>query len=360
MALRVGIVGVGWGALVHGPAFQLVDGYELVALCGRRPGPLAAASERLGITDVSSDWETFVRRDDLDVISIVLPVGLHRPVFLAALEAGKHVLCEKPLAPTGADAREMVAAAEASDRATAVCFQYRWSPEHLAVWELVAAGGLGRPFYAQMSQTAGYWHPGHALQSEWMYRLDEGGGYLNGMASHDIDFLQTLFGPVVEVCADVRCTIPERPRPDGTTLEVDADDTSALLLRMGSGALVVLTTCVVGYQAASQTFLALGEDATIEVVRVGTDELSRMVVAGKDGTAAAPVSERPVRSGRPLPARRSARAIHAQALLLEDWLPAFEGRPTRVPTVRDGWLVQEIIDAARRSSEGGGWVRIPT
>src|SRR5690606_27079515 len=110
----------------------------------------------------------------------------------------------------------------------------------------------------------------------------------------------------------------------------------------------------------SQTFLALGEDATIEVVRVGTDELSRMVVAGKDGTAAAPVSERPVRSGRPLPARRSARAIHAQALLLEDWLPAFEGRPTRVPTVRDGWLVQEIIDAARRSSEGGGWVRIPT
>ncbi|MGD9796777.1 MAG: Gfo/Idh/MocA family oxidoreductase, partial [Acidimicrobiia bacterium] len=65
--LRVGIIGVGWGALVHGPAYGLVDGYELVALCGRRPEPLAAASERLGIADTSNDWEAFVRRDDLDL-----------------------------------------------------------------------------------------------------------------------------------------------------------------------------------------------------------------------------------------------------------------------------------------------------
>src|SRR6185295_19398512 len=68
--LRVGIVGVGWGALVHGPAYQLVDDYELVALCGRRPEPLAAASERLGITDTANDWQAFVKRDDLDVVSI--------------------------------------------------------------------------------------------------------------------------------------------------------------------------------------------------------------------------------------------------------------------------------------------------
>src|SRR3954469_11096194 len=128
-SLRVGIIGVGWGALVHGPAYQLVDGYELVALCGRRPEPLAAASERLGVTDTSNDWQSFVQRDDLDLVSIVLPVELHHDVFLAALDAGKHVLCEKPLCLTSAEGRDMVRAAETSDRQTAVCFENRWQAE---------------------------------------------------------------------------------------------------------------------------------------------------------------------------------------------------------------------------------------
>src|SRR5438105_10553517 len=102
-----------------------------------------------------------------------------------------------------------------------------------------------------------------------MYRLDQGGGYLNGMASHDIDYLQALFGRVVAVAADVRSTIPIRPRGDGTEVEVDADDTSALVMRMESGALAVLTTSVVGYQASSQVFVALGSEASIEIARVG-------------------------------------------------------------------------------------------
>jgi predicted dehydrogenase len=357
--LRVGIVGVGWGALVHGPAYQLVDGYELVALCGRRPEPLARAAERLGVMDTSSDWESFVRRDDLDLISIVLPVQLHQRVFLAALGAGKHVLCEKPLCLTGSEGREMVTAAEASNRETAVCFENRWSPERLAIWEHVAAGELGQLYYAQVSQSAGYWHPSRPLQSTWMYRLDEGGGYLNGMASHDIDFLQTLFGPVAEVCADVRTSVPSRPLPDGGALAVDADDTSALVLRMASGSLAVITTSVVGRNADSQAFLALGSEGTIEISRAGGQGSALWTAPGAAEPVVLGPSVRQLKSGRALPERRSSAAIRAQAFMLEDWLPAFSGQPTPVPTVRDAWLVQEVIDAARRSSAGEGWVPIP-
>ena len=357
--LRVGIVGVGWGALVHGPAFQLVDGFELAAICGRRPEPLAAASERLGVTDTSNDWRAFVERDDLDLISIVLPVELHKDVFIAALDAGKHVLCEKPLSLSGSDAREMVAAAEATDRQTAVCFQHRWGPERLAIWELVESGALGTPRYVQVSQTGQYWHDSRPLQSEWMYRLDQGGGYLNGMASHDIDYLQTLFGRVESVCADVRSSVPVRRREDGTELQVDADDTSALLMRLESGALAVLTTSVVGYQAGANFFDALGTDGTLEIARVGTQTVSSYRRVGDDDAATISPSTREVRSGRPLPERRSAGAIRSQVFLLEDWLPAFDGEPTRAPTVRGSWQVQEVIDAARRSAAGEGWVTIP-
>ncbi|MET0579531.1 MAG: Gfo/Idh/MocA family oxidoreductase, partial [Ilumatobacteraceae bacterium] len=98
MTHRVGIIGVGWGAIVHAPAYQLVDDYEVVAICGRNPERLAAGAARAGITDTSDDWESFVQRDDIDVISISTPVPAHHPMTLAALAAGKHVLCEKPLA----------------------------------------------------------------------------------------------------------------------------------------------------------------------------------------------------------------------------------------------------------------------
>jgi len=356
--LRVGIIGVGWGALVHGPAYGLVDGYEVVALCGRRPEPLAAAAERLGVSDTATDWRSFVKRDDLDLVSIVLPVALHHPVFLAALEAGKHVLCEKPLCLTSEEGREMARAAEGTDRQTAVCFQSRWGPERLALWEFVASGGLGRPYFAQASQTAPYWHPSRPLQSEWMYRLEEGGGYLSGLASHDIDYLQTLFGRVVAVTADVRSTIPERKRDDGSDFEVNADDSSALVMRMESGALAVISTSAVGYQAESRFFTALGSEGTFELARVGTEGASALYRTGEEGPQSVPHSEREPRIGRPVPARRAGTSIRALALMLEDWLPSFDGASTRVPSVRDAWRVEEVIDAARASSAGAGWVEV--
>src|SRR5262249_35398216 len=93
---RVGIIGLGWGGLVQVPALRSAAGYELVACCGRDAGRLDETGRRWGITDLASDWREFVRRDDLDVISVATPVAQHRPMVEAALAAGKHVLCEKP------------------------------------------------------------------------------------------------------------------------------------------------------------------------------------------------------------------------------------------------------------------------
>ena len=358
-ALRVGIIGVGWGSLVHAPAFGAVDGYEVVALCGRRVEPLAAASERLGISDTSTDWRAFVRRDDLDLVSITAPVQLHREMFLAALDAGKHVLCEKPLSVNADEGAEMVAAAASSDRQSAVCFENRWTPERIAIAKFVEDGGLGTPYYVQASQTAGFWHPTHALQAEWMYQLDEGGGYLKGMAAHALDFLQSLFGRVEAVCADVRTAVPHRDLPDGRSINVDADDTSALLLRLESGALGVVTTSVVGYQAASTIFGALGSNGTIEIGRVHGGGMAVTVKVGDDEPVPLVPSARQLRSGVTLPPRRSSPAVLAQAFMLEDWLGAFRGGESTAPTIHDGWRVDAVIDAARRSSGGAGWVEVP-
>jgi len=359
--IRVGLIGVGWGSIVQTPAFRMLPDYEVAAICSRRPESVAKAGESLGIADTSTDWEAFVQRDDLDLISVCTPVGLHAEQTIAAVESGKHVLVEKPQSLTAADAKRMLDAAEAAGVAHAVCFEGRYESHRLPVSDLVRDGFLGDAYVARAHSSGDYWHPTRSLQSEWMYRLDEGGGYLMGLSSHDIDFLLSLFGEPDSVCADVRSSVPRRRHPDGSELVVDADDTSVLLLRMRSGALVTVSTSVVGLHLNRRELELLGSEGTI-VVEGAIQGGAPAIRAGRlrdEGLHDVPLSDRMPRSGRELPKRRAAGAIRSLALLLEDWLPAFSGQPAPgVPDLTDGWHVQQVIDGARRSSAGEGWVTL--
>ena len=241
--LRVGVIGVGWGALVQVPAFRTVPEFEIVALCGRRPERLEKAGAECGISDLSTDWESFVQRPDLDVISVATPVGLHYEITLAALSAGKHVLCEKPLALRPSEARRMADAADDAGVANAVAFQLRWLSDRLAIWDAVRAGAVGDPYFLRLSQANGYWHPTHKPQEGWMYDLAAGGGYLNGVMAHDIDFVQALTGQPTAVRAEVRHSRDRVTLADGTEVAVTADDTTVVMLRLANGALGVLTFC---------------------------------------------------------------------------------------------------------------------
>ena len=372
--LRVGVIGVGWGALVQVPAFRAAGGYQVAALCSRRAERAAEAGARLGIEDVSTDWEQFVRRPDLDIISVCTPTDLHREQVLAAIGAGKHVLCEKPVALDTGQAAEMADAADAAGVAAAVCFENRWGREKLAVWRQIGDGLLGSPYFARVAIAADYFHPSRPLMSEWMYRLADGGGYLLGMASHDIDYLYCLFGVPEAVCADVRVTIPARTRADGSEFAADADDTASLLLRWSSGVGASISLTTVGLHTGSRyRFEAFGSAGTAEIdgtVFGGTVRAGR---AGEEGLRELALGDEAVSDPSAIPAtgRRSA-PIRALALMLEQWLPSVGGSPApgptptsgesgpgpSVPTLRDGLVVQRVIDAARRSSDGAGWVSL--
>jgi predicted dehydrogenase len=368
--LRVGVIGVGWGSLVQVPAFRAAGGYEVAALCSRRAERAAEAGARLGIEDVSTDWERFVRRPDLDIISVCTPTDLHREQVLGAIGAGKHVLCEKPVALDSGQAAEMADAADAAGVATAVCFENRWGREKLAVWRQIGEGLLGSPYFARVAIAADYFHPSRPLMSEWMYRLADGGGYLLGMASHDIDYLYCLFGVPEAVCADVRATIPARTRADGSEFAADADDTASVLLRWSSGVRASISLTTVGLHTGSRyRFEAFGSGGTAEIdgtVFGGTVRAGR---AGEEGLRELALSDAAVSDPSAIPAtgRRSA-PIRALALMLERWLPSVGGSAApdadgsgpgpSVPTLRDGLVVQRVIDAARRSSDGAGWVSL--
>ena len=188
-----------------------------------------------------------------------------------------------------------------------------------------------------------------------MYDRNQGGGYLAGMLVHDLDFLTSLLGDPVSVCAEVRTSEPVRELPDGETLRITADDTAGLFLRMASGITAMLSVSVMGAHADHYRLELFGADGTI----IGDGDLRsaayRYGAATDEGLSALPVSHREPTHADRLPAGLAGHAARAMALMLEDWLPAFDGADSAAATFEDGLLSLAVIDAARRSAEGGGW-----
>src|SRR4051794_34423033 len=189
-ALRVAMVGYAFMGAAHSQAWRNAHRFfdlpvvpELAVLCGRDGDAARAAAERLGWREAATDWREVVTRDDIDVVDVSSPGDTHRDIALAALAAGKHVLCEKPLANTLAEAEEMTAAAEEAQRRgvlSMVGFNYRRTPALALARQLVAEGRIGRLHHVR-AQYLQDWIVDPAFPLVWRLQKEKAGaGALGG------------------------------------------------------------------------------------------------------------------------------------------------------------------------------------
>jgi predicted dehydrogenase len=146
--IRIGIIGAGQIGQRHIETYQSIPGVEVAAVCGRRPEPTRAAAQRFGIPHATTDIGELLARPDLEAVDVCLHNNLHAPVTVAALEAGKHVYCEKPMAGSYRDAAAMLAAARRADRLLSIQLATLFAPETKAAEHLIRQGALGRLYYA--------------------------------------------------------------------------------------------------------------------------------------------------------------------------------------------------------------------
>ncbi len=215
--LRIALFGAGWIAERHAHAVRETPGAELVAAANWREPSLRALAERHGIPRTTTDWASLARDPAVDAVVIGTPNALHAPQAIACLEAGKHVLVEKPMAVSGAEAERMIAAADAARGRLMVAHCWRFHPEVRALRDRIAAGRLG-----EVVKTRGY--GAHAAWGPSGWFTDPalaGGGALADMGVHAIDTARFLLGdPQPErVCAAV-----------GTRYGASAVDDDAILL----------------------------------------------------------------------------------------------------------------------------------
>jgi predicted dehydrogenase len=349
---RVAVIGTGFGASVHLPALQTIDGVELAAVVSRRLDRARATADRFDIANASNDWRDVVNDPRIDAVVIATPPYLHHQMVIAALEAGKHVLCEKPMARSLAEARDMVKLAETASVIAMVNHEFRYLPIRQRVKELIEEGYIGEPHSVAMNVFRNTLADPNDRPYSWLMEADKAGGMLGASGSHAIDTLRWWLGEIHEVAGTTGTMVKRRRLPDSSGMvSVDADDNFAILLRFAGG-----TIGSIHFSATAP--INAGEEITIS----GSEGI--LIVQGDSDLLGARRRDTGLRE-LPIPERLLTRLpefshpmVRPTILLLQDWMTAIRSGdwPAAAPSFADGAKTQEIIDGVTRSRAQGRWI----
>jgi len=376
--LRVAIVGTGFMGRMHAHAWRTAPRFfdlprepQVVLLAGSDAARTAAAAERFGIPESTDDWTNILARGDIDAVDICTPGDTHAEIALAALSAGLHVLCEKPLANDVADAERMAAAgiAAAERGIVAMCgFSYRRTPALAFARRLIEEGRIGavRHVRAQYLQD---WLVDPDAPFTW--RLDRaraGSGTLGDIGAHSIDTAQWLTGsPITAVSAVTRTFVTDRPVLDervglggraeaGARREqVTVDDATAFTASFADGALGVFeaTRMATGHRNANRIEIS-GDRGAVSFDFSRMNELQfadATLPAGEQGFRRIDVTEpeHPY-AGAWWPAGHGLGYEHLFTHQSVDFVRAVAGETAPHPSFADAAQVQRVLDAVERSA----------
>lgn len=241
--LGVALIGTGYMGKAHAHAWRVARAVmgdlppvRLELLCDVPEERAAKTADRFGFARFTANWREVAADPRVDVVSIAAPNHLHRDVAVAALAAGKHVWCEKPMALTLEDAGAMAAAARRVGRVTLVGYNYLRNPAVAHAARLIAAGRIGRPVHFRGVFDEDYQADGDL---EWTWRArraDAGLGALADMGCHVVSIAQALMGPIASVVAETQIVHETRPTAEGGRAAVENEDAAGALVRFASGA----------------------------------------------------------------------------------------------------------------------------
>ena len=357
--LRMGVIGLGMGK-GHAKSFKEHAECELAALCDTDPKRLDACSRELGVTQTFSDAKAMFARAGLDAVCIATPNKFHAPLTIAALKAGLHVLCEKPMAMNTAEALAMKAAADKARRNLMINFSYRFSPMSYALKQQVESGVIGDIYFGRT-----VWHRRRGMPGfgGWFgTKALSGGGPLIDLAVHMLDLTMwfmgnpepetvlastySVFGPKMEALGPWGT-----PNPKGT---FDVEDMAVAMIRFANGATIALEASWASRCKREWVYSTLmGTAAGASLERV-------FEVDGEDDTAVDTLEVYAQRHGQPVneqllfpadPAMGRHTAVgHFVDCLLSGKQPLSPGG--------DGLRIMKILDAAYRSAQTGKAVAI--
>ena len=369
--IAAGLIGSGFMGKTHALAlanvnrvFELPIEVQLHTLADVNAEMATKAARQLGFANATGDWRTLIAEPDINLIDITTPNRLHREMALAAIEAGKHVYCEKPLAPTASECLEMTLAAERQGVQTAVGFNYLKNPMIKLAKEIIDSGELGeirnfRGIHAEDFMAD--------ARIPWTWRLDPagGGGALADIGSHIIAAARYLVGPIATVMGDAVTAIHERP--DSMNLSqikaVEVDDISRAFIRFANGATGTLeASWIASGRKMQHDFEISGSKGALFFSQERFNELDLFLFSDKKGQQ----GFRKIFAG---PEHGSYGAFcvagghqigfnDLKTIEVHDFLLAIAGQKSNQADFREGYEVQKTVETIYASSRERQWKNI--
>ncbi|MGF1451257.1 MAG: Gfo/Idh/MocA family protein [Opitutales bacterium] len=335
--IKAGLIGTGGMGNHHANAIAQTHGLELRAVCDIESEKVQSFGAQHGISQVFTDPEKFVQEADMDAVIVATPDRFHRPAAIAALQAGKHVFCEKPLATDAHEAQAMLDAANAAGTVNLVNFTYRKSSALQKAAEWVASGELGRIYHVEAHYLQGwlltnYW--GDVRQNtRFQWRLSQAhgsGGVLGDIGVHILDFATFPVGEIARLRCKLKNFAEKFPGNQIGEYRLDANDTAVVTLEFKNDAIgsIRMTRCASGFKNALQLTVC-GELGALQIdLDTSYDVIERCRVVDRD----AQPWERLYCGEAPTMLERFVRAIET-------------GEPEQ-PDFQRGVEIQKLLDAA--------------
>lgn len=345
MTLRVGIIGSGFARRVQLPGLRLVPDTTVVAIASRQRAHAETVAQEFAIPTVFDHGVELARSPDIDLVIISSTPPSHPEYAIAALDAGKHVLCEKPMALDAAGAERMVAAADRSPRLAWVDHELRYEPNRRKIRDLINAGAIGEVRHMELTLKPYLRGDGRPQTADapwtWWYDRAEGGGMLGAVGSHVVDLCRFWTGrEVTAVAGRVATFIRERRDAAGVTRPVTADELGSAVLSLGEDVVATITLSAVAHHGAGHLAQITGSEGTL--LLTGETRLE----IGKAGGPLEDISAPDDLIGRTTVNNMWARSF--VRLMRHLASTAAGNAPTGEPAkFRDGWQIQRVLDAIR-------------
>lgn len=349
----IGIIGTGFARRVQIPAFMACEGASVVSVASGSLDNAQETADEFGIGHLTSDWRDTVLHPEVYLVCITTPPKLHCEMVLLALEHGKHVLCEKPMAMNAAECREMVEAAENRPVLALIDHELRFQPGRLAAYSMLRDGAIGRVRHAKaVFQAPLRGDPGIAWN--WWSDAAAGGGALGAIGSHIIDsFHWFLDADIASIFCQLQTHIKERRTKSGELRAVTSDDEANMLLRFADGGITEDATGLVSvsmtenpkYQNTMEFYgtagaMRVGHLGEVWIAKTGEPDWTEIAVDLGDIVPG-------------MPDTGFARAFRKFAPKIVDAVRGSETAIEHAATFADGVRVQRVLDAARESNSIG-------
>lgn len=340
--IRLGIVGINYGRTVQLPAFRADPRCQVVALAGRDEARTAELARAEGVAKGYGGWRALVENPDVQAVAIASLPTLQAQIALRALELGKPVFIEKPMAGDLASARAMLSLATRQGLATAIDFNFHQIMSWQRAKAMLDAGAVGA-----LRHVTVHWHvesPSLRVRMRnWKTMGDDGGGVLGNFISHCFHYLEWFCGPIGGLSA----------RIGGLPSEGGLETTVAMALQFTSGPLVSLSMSCASFLGAGHRIEFFGDDGTLALHNPGADYMrgfelfhAKRPAAPLARIAVTDPDDAPYPDGRIAPVSR----------LAKKFFDAIESGGTVTPGFAEGYRAQRLMDAARRSHSQGVWI----